>query len=370
MAYDRSKPFNALPLLPPGSEIENDVDVLRKLVTASRALATVNSSIMRLPNPLMLVNTIALQEAKASTAIENIFTTEDELYKAVSDTIQEDKANVATKEVLRYREALWTGYQLIKENNHIDLDSILGVFRQIKNTSSGLRSPASLTVIQRGQSEFRAGEIIYTPPRGAGLLEKLMENLLNYLNDNEKYTTDPLLKMCFAHYQFEAIHPFHDGNGRTGRILNLLYLVHAGLLNQPVLYLSKYIIVNKDDYYYNLGIVTQRGTWKPWILYMLEAVEKTSQLTSQLIDSILAQMDSTLIHAKSSIKWYNKEVNELVFSQPYMKPKMIGDHLNISSRTTLTKYFNELVDARILSPVKDGKELFYVNDDLVRILEG
>ena len=370
MAYDRTKPFNDLPLLPPKSEIENDVEILKKLVTASRALAAVNSSIMRLPNPLMLVNTIALQEAKASTAIENIFTTEDALYKAVSDTVQEDKANVATKEVLRYREALWTGYQLIKENNNIDLESILGIFRQIKNTSSGLRSPASLTIIQRGQSEFRSGEVIYTPPRGAGILEKLMDNLLIYLNDNEKYPTDPLLKMCFAHYQFEAIHPFPDGNGRTGRILNLLYLVHAGLLNQPVLYLSKYIIVNKDDYYYNLGIVTQRGSWKPWILYMLEAVEKTAQLTSQLINSILAQMDSTLAHAKDLIKWYNKEVNELIFSQPYIKPKFIGDQLNITSRTTLTKYFNELVDAKILSPIKDGKELFYVNNDLIQILEG
>lgn len=157
MAYDRTKPFNDLPLLPPISEIENDIEILKKLVSASRALAAVNSSTMRLPNPLMLVNTIALQEAKASTAIENIFTTEDALYKAVSDTVHEDKANVATKEVLRYREALWTGYQLIKENNNIDLDSILGLFRQIKNTSSGLRSPASLTIIRRGQSEFRSG---------------------------------------------------------------------------------------------------------------------------------------------------------------------------------------------------------------------
>lgn len=370
MAYDRTKPFNDLPLLPPGSDIENDVDILKKLVTASRALAAVNSSIIRLPNPLMLVNTIALQEAKASAAIENIFTTEDALYKAVSDTVQEDKANIATKEVLRYREALWTGYKLIKEDNHIDLESILGIFRQIKNTSSGLRSPASLAIIQRGQSEFRSGEVIYTPPRGTGVLEKLMDNLLAYLNDDQKYPTDPLLKMCFAHYQFESIHPFPDGNGRTGRILNLLYLVHAGLLNQPVLYLSKYIIVNKDDYYYNLGIVTQLGSSKPWMLYMLDAVEKTAQLTSQLINSILAQMDSTLAHAKDSIKWYNKEVNELIFSQPYIKPKFIGDQLNITSRTTLTKYFNELVDAKILSPIKDGKELFYVNDDLIRILEG
>ncbi|EOR95294.1 MloA [Arcticibacter svalbardensis MN12-7] len=317
----------------------------------------------------MLVNTIALQEAKASTAIENIFTTEDALYKAVSDTVQEDKANGATKEVLRYREAMWAGYQLIKDGNKIDLESLIGIFRQIKNTSSGLRSPASLTVIQRGQSEFRSGEVIYTPPRGAGVLEKLIDNLLIYLNDDQQYPTDPLLKMCFSHYQFEAIHPFPDGNGRTGRILNLLYLVHSGLLYQPVLYLSKYIIVNKDDYYYNLGIVTQRGSWKPWILYMLEAVEKTSQLTSQLIESILAQMEATLIHAKQLIKWYTKEVNELLFSQPYIKPKLIGDQLNITSRTTLTKYFVDLVDAKILSPVKEGKELFYVNDDLIRILE-
>lgn len=176
--------------------------------------------------------------------------------------------------------------------------------------------------------------------------------------------------MCIAHYQFEAIHPFPDGNGRTGRILNLLYLVNAGLLNLPVLYLSKYIIVNKDDYYYNLGIVTQRGSWKPWILYMLDAIEKTAELTSRLIDSILAQMDSTLVHAKGSIKWYSKEVNELIFSQPYIKPKLIADQLKITSRTTLTKYFNELVEAKILSPVKDGKELFYMNDDLIRILEG
>lgn len=370
MPYDRLQPFNTLPLLPPAAEIENDVEILKKLVTASRELAAVNSSIQRLPNPLMLVNTIALQEAKASTAIENIFTTEDALYKAVSETVQEERANIATKEVLRYREALWAGYQLTSENNKIDLQSIIGIFRQIKNTSSGIRSPASLTIIQRGQSEFRSGEVIYTPPRGAGIVERLMDNLLAYLNDDLKYPTDPLLKMCFAHYQFEAIHPFPDGNGRTGRILNLLYLVHAGLLNQPILYLSKYIIVNKEDYYYNLGIVTQRGAWKPWILYMLDAVEKTSRLTSGLINGILAQMDATLAHAKNKVKWYNKEVNELIFSQPYIKPKLVGDKLNITSRTTLTKYFNELVDVKILSRVKDGKELFYVNDDLIRILEG
>lgn len=369
MAYDRTKPFNDLPLLPP-QNIADDVDILKKLVTASRALASVNSNVQRLPNPYMLVNTIALQEAKASSAIENIFTTEDELYKAVSDTVQEKNANPATKEVLRYREALWEGYQRVKKKNNIDLESIIAIFQQIKNTSGSIRPAHSLTVIQRGQSEFRSGEIIYTPPRGVGLVEQLMGNLLDYLNDEKLSDTDPLLKMCIAHYQFEAIHPFPDGNGRTGRILNLLYLVNKGLLEQPVLYLSKYIIVHKDDYYYNLGAVTQRGSWKPWVLFMLDAVEKTALLTNQLINGILDQMETTLEYGKSNIKWYNKEVNELLFSQPYIKPKLIGDILQVSSRTTLTKYVNELVGARILTPSKEGREVFYINDDLIHILEG
>jgi Fic family protein len=370
MAYDRSKPFNSLPLLPPLNNIENDVDILKKLVISSRALATANSNVLRLPNPAMLINTISLQEAKASSAIENIFTTEDELYKAVSDSVKEDSANAPTKEVLRYREALWEGYRQLKIKGNIDLEGITAIFKQVKNTSGGIRPPQSLTVIQRGQSEFRSGEVIYTPPRGPGIIENLMENLIDYLNDDQRYNIDPLLKMAIGHYQFEAIHPFPDGNGRTGRILNLLYLVNKGLLDQPVLYLSKYIIVNKDDYYYNLGLVSQRGSWKPWILFMLEAVEKTAQLTNQLIESILAQMGSTLEYARHRIKWYNKEVNELLFSQPYLKPHSLGEKLQLSSRTTLTKYFAELTEAGILRPMRDGKEIFYINDDLIRILEG
>lgn len=369
MVYDRTKPFNSLPLLPPKG-IEEDVEILKKLVSASRALASVDGNVQRLPNPYMLVNTISLQEAKASSEIENIFTTEDELYKAVSDTIQEGQASLSTKEVLRYRESLWEGYRRIQEKEAIDLDGIVAIFRQIKNTSGGIRPPHSLTVIRRGQSEFRAGEIIYTPPRGIGIVESLMNNLLDYLNDIADTHTDPLLKMCISHYQFEAIHPFPDGNGRTGRILNLLYLVKKGLLNQPILYLSKYIIVHKDDYYHHLAGVTQAGKWKPWILYMLNAVEQTSQLTNQLIISILNQMESTLEYGKSSIKWYSKEVNELLFSQPYLKPKLLGDRLKISSRTTLNKYFNELQESGILVQIKDGREVYYINRDLVKILEG
>jgi Fic family protein len=370
MAYDRNQPFNNLPLLPPPAAIEDDVEILKKLVSASRALAAVNNSVLRLPNPYMLVNTIALQEAKTSTEIENIFTTEDELYKAISDTIQENNANTATKEVLRYREALWEGYRLISEKKVIDRDCIISIFRQVKNSSTGLRPPQSQTTIKRGQSEFRAGEVIYTPPRGEGLIEKLIDNLLEYLNNDEKYPADPLLKMCFAHYQFEAIHPFHDGNGRTGRILNLLYLVNKGLLSQPTLYLSKYIIVNKEDYYYKLGLVTQRGSWKEWVLYMLDAIENTSKLTDRLISEIIGQMDATLDYGKSKLKWYNKELNEVIFSQPYLKPGAIGELMERSSRTTLSKYMTDLVKTQILRPQKDGREIYYLNDELIRILQG
>ncbi len=368
--FDRKNPFNDLPYLPPSGEIDDDADILKKLVSSSRALSSVNINIMRLPNPYMLVNTITLQEAKNSTEIENIFTTEDELYKAVSDNKSEEKADLAVKEVLRYREALWAGYHAFKETKILDLQSVLSIFRQIKNTTSGIRPPQANVVIKRGQSELRPGEIIYTPPRGNDIVEQLMDNLLSYLNDDIKYPTDPLLKMCIAHYQFEAIHPFQDGNGRTGRILNLIYLVKCGLLNQPVLYLSKYIITNKADYYFNLGSVTQMGSWKNWILFMLDAVENTAVLTNNLINDILDQMDSTLKHGKSKISWYTKEVNEAIFSQPYIKPKVIGNVLGRTSRTTLTKRMEELVSAKVLTPKRDGSEVYYLNDDLIRILAG
>jgi Fic family protein len=370
MKYDREQPYNELPILPPKLDIGNNTQILKKLIKASRALATVNGNINRLPNPLMLVNTIALQEAKTSTEIENIFTTKDELYKAISNAQNEEQSNSATKEVLKYREALWEGYNALSENKNMTENIIIRVFNQIKETTTGYRPPQAKVVIKRGQSEFRAGEVIYTPPRKEGVLQKLMENLVEYLNDDEKYPDDPLLKMCIAHYQFEAIHPFQDGNGRTGRILNLLYLISKGLLSQPVLYFSKYIILNKEDYYYKLGAVTQRASWQSWVEYMLEAIEQTSKLTNSLIDEILEQMESTLAHAKLRIKWYNKEINEAIFSQPYIKPKLIGDLLGKTSRTTLTKYMNELVEHNILRQKKDGVEAYYINDDLLRILGG
>ncbi len=368
--FDRHKPFNDLPLLPPKEDIENNTIILKRLVLASRALATVNGNLNRLPNPLMLINTLALQEAKTSTEIENIFTTEDELYKAISETYNETKINPATKEVLKYREALWAGYKELQTRKEINTNLVKQIFNQIKETNSGYRPPQAQVVIKRGESEFRTGEIIYTPPRGEAVIKRLMDNLIEYLNDDEKYPTDPLLKMCVAHYQFEAIHPFQDGNGRTGRILNLLYLFSKELLSQPVLYLSKFIILNKEDYYFKLGKVTQSNSWQSWIIFMLEATEKTSLLTNTKVNEILSQMESTLEYAKGKIKWYNKEVNEAIFSQPYIKSRFIGKIIGKTSRTTLSKYMNELVKQKILTPKKDGTAVFYINEDLIRILEG
>ncbi len=365
--YDRNLPFNELPLLPPSDKIL-DTEVLLKWGKASRALAELNRNVLRLPNPLMLINTLALQEAKSSTEIENIFTTEDDLYKAISETVKEEQASGNIKEVLRYRESLWAGYKTIKKSGKVDEKTIIQIFKQIKNLSQGFRPAQSMVVIKRGNSELRPGETIYTPPRGKGVIEAKMKNFLEYLNDHEKYPTDPLIKMAVAHYQFEAIHPFIDGNGRTGRVLNLLYLVNEKLLEQPVLYLSKYIIDHKEDYYHLLAGVTQRQAWKPWLIYMLDAVEQSSIYSNRIIDEILAQMNSTLLHGKKNIKNYNKELNELLFSQPYIKAKKVGEFLSKTSRTTISKYMNDLVKHGILITKTDGKEVYYINHDLVRIL--
>jgi len=364
--FDRNIPYNQLPELPPAEEII-DKEILRKWGLASRALAELNKNILRIPNPSMFINTISLQEAQSSTAIENIFTTEDELYEAVSDNIKEESANPATKEVLYYREALWNGYHALLKKKAFDQSVAIKIFRQIKNTKQGIRPPQSQVVIKRGQSDLRPGEVIYTPPRGAGIPEKKLKNLFDFYNEENDF--DPLIKMAIAHYQFEAIHPFMDGNGRTGRILNLLYLVDQKLLSHPVLYLSKYIIDHKEDYYYHLSGVTQRQAWKPWLMYMLNAVENTARHTNQKTDEILSQMDATYKYANEKLKWYTIELNLTLFSQPYIKQKKVGEITGATSRTTLTKYMQQMVDLGILSANEKGREVYYVNDDLMRILQ-
>ncbi len=364
--FDRNKPYNDLPSLPPKEEFL-DTDVLMKWGLASRNLAELNRNVLRIPNPTMLVNTIALREAKTSTAIENIFTTDDELYKAVSSSLKEENASASAKEVLNYREALWGGYNSLLTEGKLSKEVIINIFQKIKTTAQGFRPPQSLTVIRRGNSDLRPGEVIYTPPRGEGIIESKIDNLIDFFSNENGI--DPLLKMAIAHYQFEAIHPFTDGNGRTGRILNLLYLVEQQLLSHPILYLSRYILENKDDYYILLSGVTQRKSWKPWLLFMMEAVEQTSKHTNQLIDSIIEQQEETLKFAKTKFKWFTSEFNDLLFSQPYIKQKKMSEVLGITSRTSLVKYAEQLTNLGIVSTIYEGKQVYYANNDLMRILE-
>jgi len=368
MAYDRFNPYNELPQLPPAQEFNEDPVILKKLVSASRALAKVDGQIEKLPNPKMLINTIGLQEAKTSTEIENIFTTDDELYRAISSDKKLPKIDSSTKEVLRYKEALWTGYNNLAVTGKFDVPMIIDIMQKIKKTNEGIRPSQALTVIKRGQSELRPGEVVYTPPRGKGVLEPMLKNLVEYLNSDDK--TDPLVKMAIAHYQFESIHPFSDGNGRTGRIINLLYLVNSGLLSSPALYLSKQIIASKDAYYYQLGAVRQNNDFTRWVLYMLDVVEKTSLHIAGIVQEILDQMDATLEYGKSNMKWYNKEINEVLFTQPYTKWESLATAMNKKARNTMKKYISELVRHKILRPQKEWKETYYVNNELVKILEG
>ncbi|MFH1319698.1 MAG: Fic/DOC family N-terminal domain-containing protein [Bacteroidota bacterium] len=365
--YDRNKPFNQLPLLPPDDEIIMTMPIMKKLIEANKSLAKLDGIASKLPNPNMLVNTISLQEAKASSEIENIFTTNDELYKAISTSTT--NVNPATKEVLKYRQSLWSGVATIQNKTEIGLDTLIAVYQHIKETSLSIRSPHTLTVIKKRGNTQTSGQVIYTPPRGKGVIENKLQNMLEFINDDKKHDYDPLLKMAIAHYQIEAIHPFSDGNGRTGRILNLLILMNKGLLSQPILYLSKYIIENRDDYYANLGGVTQRRSWERWILYMLTAVEETAKFTIRKIEEISNQMNATLTYINQKLPHIDKELVETMFTQPYMR----GEHIlgpKIKSRNTASKYLHQLGEIGVLEPRKMGREIVFINNDLINILSG
>ena len=248
-AYDRHIPYNSLPALPPSEEYYNDPKLVIKLTAASRKLAELKGLASMLPNQSIFINTISLREAKASSAIENIFTTDDELYRALIFN-DEEYVQGPAKEILHYREAIWKGYNDLMNDGKINLQSIINIYRQVKQTGDGIRPyQAEIVIKKRGWGSL-VGETIHTPPRGKGVVEEMLENLIEFIDDDQKYPVDPLLKMIMAHYQFEAIHPFRDGNGRTGRILCILYLIQKRLLDMPILYLSAYILQNKDSYYY------------------------------------------------------------------------------------------------------------------------
>lgn len=363
--YDRNIPYNNLPELPPPDEKVITIEILQALNKANKALAELKGTARKLPNQAMLVNTIALREAKASTEIENIFTTDDELYKSL--TYNESDLNGNAKEVLFYRQALWTGYQKIKSTCIFDQDLIVEIYRKIKQVHDGIRPAQTETVIKKRGSGLLGGSVIYTPPRGLGIIEKKLENLFTYLNQDQNFEYDPLIKLAVSHYQFEAIHPFRDGNGRAGRIISILLLIQKQLLDLPILYLSAYIIREKDRYYELLNTVTTQGTWREWILYILKAVEQTSIYTINKIEEIDQLFNNTWTLVQEKLPSIRKELIEKIFEQPYISPKSLVDS-NIKSLNTAKKYLGQLHDLGILIPKKIGKEMVYLNIDLFNLL--
>ncbi len=364
---DRSKPWNDLPELPISEEFYKSIEVLDQLVLSRAALGRLQGRSIAIPNQGLLINTISLQEAKASSAIENIFTTDDELYKAYSDQKYQSKQG-SSKEVIRYREALWTGFNYLKSVSQIDKKYYIDIYREINQASDGIRPAFLQTVIIQGGSGLNAGKVIYTPPRGENLIEQKLENLINFMNKDDNPPVDPLLKMAIGHFQFEAIHPFRDGNGRTGRIFNINYLTKVGLLDFPILFLSRYIVEHKEDYYALLAGVSQRGDWKSWIIYMLKAVEITSNLTYLKINQILASKEMIL---EEMFKYKDirrpESLIQCIFTQPFTKVKHLED-AGLYSEKTARSYLNRLCDLGILEKRSIEGSYYYLNVELYRIL--
>lgn len=357
--FDPKIPFNNLPPLPPPtSEIETK-KILRKTISAGRALAQLNGALMNLPNPTLFLDTIYLQEAKASSEVENIITTNDELYKSL---VAEKKIeNPATKEVLNYKEALWLGLKELKRKPFITTNLCIKIVQCIKRNEASIRNTPGTTLSNT------QGKVIYTPPTGEDIIRKMMANWEKFVNEDE--SIDPLIKMALMHYQFEAIHPFADGNGRTGRILILLYLKLSGLLDTPAIFMSEYIIENKKDYYLKLRGVTENSEWETYILYMLDMIEETSIIGLNRLKRIIQTMDETAHEIKTKLpKVYSKDIVEIIFKLPYTKRQHLIDE-KIGNAKTVGNYLMALEQKEILKSVKVGKEKLYLNHRLLNILE-
>ena len=356
--FNKSKPYNDIPLLPPSVEVEGRA-VLKACIAARSALAELKQAGRLLPDQAILINTIPLLEARASSEIENIVTTADLLFRfaqADSDAL----ADPATKEALRYRAALRGGFDSLATRPLMTATAVavcralLGVEIDVRRVpGTALRNAAT-------------GKVVYTPPEGEAHLRSLMANWERFLHDAEEL--DPLIRMAVAHYQFEAIHPFADGNGRTGRILNLLFLVEQGLLELPVLYLSRAIIARKADYYRLLLAVTTENAWEDWILFMLSAVNETAHWTTDRIRSIRQLMDATAEQVRrEAFGAYSRELVELVFVQPYCRIRNVVD-AGIARRQTAAVYLKQLADIGVLTEVQAGREKLFINPRLMRLL--
>ncbi len=337
--------------------------VLKKLTTTHAALAELKGLAATIPNQQILIDTLALQEAKESSEIENIVTTHDELYR--SSYREKQFASPAAKEVYAYTEALKLGFRELQKTGLIRTQTILKVQEAIEMNNAGIRKLPG-TVLRNELT----GETVYTPPQSADQINELLGNLEKFINDNELYAVDPLIKMAIIHHQFESIHPFYDGNGRTGRIINLLYLIHQGLLKIPILYISKYIIRHRQEYYKLLQTTRVTENWEPWILYMLDAVEQTSVSTLNTIQGIKTlMMDYKEKIRNNEPRIYSQDLINNLFRHPYTKIASVQNDLQVS-RLTAQKYLNKLVDLGLLRKAKIGKTNYYINDNLVQLFTG
>ena len=359
MEFDPEIPFDQLPDLPPQATLETR-PVLKQCLNATRALAELKGAGGLIPDQSILINAIPLQEAQASSEIENIVTTQDELFRATLD--ETAVTDPATKEVLRYRSALRHGYESLK-NNPLSMGLLLKVGRILRDAPE-LEFRAAGEFVAIGNPDTR--EIIYTPPGGGMVLSQKLQNLEAFLL--EENGLDPLIKMATSHYQFEAIHPFTDGNGRTGRILNLLYLLHSGLLDIPVLYLSRFIIQNKTEYYMLLRKVTEEGDWERWILFMLRGIEETALWTTSRIRAIRELLEETVAHCRQEApKVYSRDLMDIIFRQPYCKISFVVD-AGIAKRQTASVHLQELARIGILTSEKVGREWVFRNPALLELL--
>lgn len=360
MTYYRNEPFNDLPNLPPADFTESP-EILRQLAKAARHLGELNGLCASLPDPQLLINTIVLQESKDSSAIENIVTTQDELYKAAAE---EGTANHAAKEVLSYRKALYVGLEKMSTQKNLLLtNTMIEVMQTIKQNKSGIRT-APGTALKNAIN----GEIIYTPPCCEDVLREKLRGLEKFINDSESSPLDPLIKMAFIHYQFEAIHPFADGNGRTGRIINALYLVQQELLSQPVLYLSFYIVKYKVEYYQLLRGVTEQNNWHDWVMYILTALIETAKLTTKKIRAMLLLKTDFEMQMKQTLgASFSYKLLQLMFTLPYLKIELL-EKRKIAHRQTASVWLKKLTEAGILKPQKIGRTTYYINYRLMELL--
>lgn len=336
-------------------------EILKKVISANRALAELKGVVNSIPNQHILINALSLQEAKDSSEIENIITTHDELYRA---SVSIASISQQAKEVQRYREALYTGFSLIGEHRLLLKKHIIEIQKVLEGNDAGMRSQSG-TVLKNEQS----GEVVFMPPQNPQTIQTLMDNLEHYINTPKLDDLDALIKMAIVHYQFEAIHPFYDGNGRTGRIVNILFLMLSGLLEIPILYLSSYIIKNKSEYYRLLRAVSSDGTWQEWVMYMLEGVEQTAQKSIVLINAINATMqESKEVILKALPKLYSKELLELLFKHPYTKINFLVEELGIT-RKTAGLYLKAFEEIGILKSERKGREVYFINKRLFELLK-